>query len=156
MLTIKRRAIVKRYSDIKTFRENISARISEHGFYRSFMDEYHIQVLQDYRIAAAFAVGVLSLLEIEDEDRQKSINQVLSECEAVLADTSVYVLSEQDNPDNSELLEATIRKADEAVAHASNICNNFAVLFPEKIQVVVLKARDICELAMRRKRIGRT
>ena len=124
------------------------------GFKQSVMNVYHIQVLQNYRVAAAFAVPVLKIMADMDKNSCTCILAVAKECEEVLADKSVFVMNGKRNSEISKSLEKKVKKADDAVAHAGNICNNVAVLFPENIQSLILEARDICDLITKRKRFS--
>jgi hypothetical protein len=144
---------MRRYLGISDFRNAISALISEKGFQQRLIDEYHIQVLQDYRVAAAFLIPTLSMIELPDANHQKVISQIITQCEAILADDCVYMMTGDDSPVATTLLREAVIIADEAIIHAGNLCNNFVSgILPPKIHEIVLKARDICDTATKRKR----
>lgn len=147
---------MKRYKDRITFRKVFGAILSSHDLHRRDINEYHIQVLQDYRIAATFVIPILSLSIAKTTIKKfrKSMKSTLRECRAVLKNDSVFLMSNSDNQKKSKRLESTIRKADEAIIHAGNICYNMATSMPEEIQLLMLEARRLCDFAVRRKRIG--
>jgi hypothetical protein len=107
-----------------------------------------VQALCDYRKAAAFAVAILSVVEISDN---RYIEEVLAECEAILVDEVVYILDGGEvEAVESKRLKDSVSRAQEAIAHAGNICNNFMPgTIPEGIHEVVLRARNICDEAIK-------
>lgn len=139
---------MKRYSDRLNFSRAVRASIRKNGFQKRWIDSARLQALYDYRKAAAFVVAVLSVIEISDN---RYIKEVLAECEAVLADEAVYVLGdEEDDVAESKRLTLSALRAREAIAHAGNICNNFMPgTMPKMIHEVVLRARDICDKAIK-------
>ena len=144
------------YKNRIDFRKACKTFSSLHGLHRRDINEYHIQVLQDYRIAAAFVIPILSLSIAKTTVKKfrKSMRSTLRECRAVLKNDSVFLMSNFDNQKKSKRLENTIKKADEAVIHAGNICNNMAATMPEEIQALMSEARIICDFAVKRMRIG--
>ncbi|KKP68479.1 MAG: hypothetical protein UR66_C0005G0026 [Candidatus Moranbacteria bacterium GW2011_GWE1_35_17] len=141
---------MERYSSRIEFNKFTREYIKENGFHVDYIDVYHIQVLQDYRVAAIFASAILSLLETSDENLKKIISQTIKECEAVSSDDSVYVMNGPANIESSDLLSDAVKKAAQAVAHAGNLLNNSILRFPEKLIDVVMKARNVCDSATKR------
>jgi len=139
---------MKTYPSRLEFKGAVRASIRENGFQQEWIDSARVQALYDYRKAAAFAVAVLSVVEISDN---RYIKEVIAECEAILADEVVYVLgSVEADAVESKKLKDSVFRAQDAVAHAGNICNNFmpgSVL--ERIHEVVLRARNICDEAIK-------
>lgn len=137
----------------------ISALNEKHGCYwQNVIDESRIQELQNYRMAVAFAVPVLTAVEHEDEHYQACIRKIIDECEEVLKDESVYVIAGRRNPKLSQRLEDAVEKARDAVAHAGNLCNNLMPCLekqiPENLFALGLQARDVCDRAIKIKRFG--
>ena len=139
---------MKTYSSRLEFREAVRASIRKNGFQQKWIDGARVQALCDYRKAAAFVVAVLSVIEISDG---RYIKEVLAECEAVLVDDVVYVLDGEGADEvESKMLKNSVSRAQEAIAHAGNICNNFMPgTMPERIHEVVLRARNICDEAIK-------
>lgn len=148
---------MKRYADRETFYADLFTRMKgEVGLRQHSIDEYHIHVLETYRQAAAFAVMILNIAEVKDEKTREIVAQTLKECEDVLADESVYVLDDTDVPEFSKQLKAAVNKADDAIAHAANLCNNLIPCLPvsDKIIAIGLRARNVCDRASRRIRFS--
>ena len=143
---------MKRYPSRDDFRRNIVVS-DEKGFRQRLIDGYRVQVLQACRVAAAFVVAILSTAEITDEKLRQCMRELIVECEEVLNDDSVYVIIGRSNSSFSRQLAEAVKKADLAISHAGNFCNNMVpVIVPEKIHKVILRARDICEDATKWKR----
>ncbi len=145
---------MKSFSSLADFRKFYIEVQNRTGFRQRVIDVYHVQVLQKYCVAAAFAIPVLKLVEDLDKNLHQCISRVIDECEAVLADESIYLASGKRNLRLSRHLEKQVRKADDAIVHAGNILNNMIPLMPisERILLVGLRARDICDQATKRKR----
>lgn len=146
---------MKRYSNREELREAIAMVIRGYGFQQRYIDECRIQALQERRIAASFAVAILSVAvetaEISgQDDLKKVIERVIAECQMVLEDNSIYIQDNSENPENSRLLEDASEKALEAVSHAGNLCNNLLLLFSGNMQKIILQARDRCDFTTRR------
>jgi len=126
----------------------------KHGCYwQSEVDEYHIRVLQNYRMVAAFVVPTLTAAEQVDERYQACIRKIIDECEDVLKDESIYIVVGKGNPKLSKKLEESVEGASNAIAHAGNLCNELMCALenrvPEKIMALITRARDMCNRAIR-------
>lgn len=150
---------MKMYPNVCVFRNEIQA--DDNKFSQRVMDKFHIQVLQDYRIAAAFVVGMLKTFAmrkgIVDGINYDEINEfakgVLSECNAVLADESIFIMNGRRNKKASKGLEEAVKKASDAVAHAGNFCNNPLPLLlrtRDEFMPLAYQARELCDKATRR------
>jgi hypothetical protein len=131
----------------------------KHGCYwQSVIDESRIWELQNYQMAAAFTTPILITVEQMDEHYRVCIRKVINECEEVLKDESIYVVAGRGNPRLSQKLGDAVEKARDAVAHAGNLCNNLIPCLekqiPENLFALGLRARDICDRAIRIKRFG--
>ena len=131
----------------------------KHGcFWQSVIDESRIWELQNYRMAAAFATPILITVEQVDKNYQACIRKTIDECEEVLKDESIYVVAGRVNLKLSQKLRDAVEKARDAVAHAGNLCNNLMPglekQIPENLFALGLRARDICDRAIKIKRFG--
>lgn len=131
----------------------------KHGcFWQSVIDESKIWEMQNYRTAVAFTVPILIAVENVDKNYQDCIRKFIDECEAVLKDESIYIIAGKGNPRLSKKLRDAVEKARDAVAHASNLCNNLMPVLEKQIPgnlfALGLRARDICDRAIRIKRFG--
>ena len=143
---------MKRYPSIDYYRQEIATWDSK-GFRQRLIDGYHVQVLQACRTAVAFAVAIISVVEFPDKRLQAYALEVIAGCENILKDDSVYVVSGRSSAKFSKQLQDAVRKAENAVVLAGNFCNNLVPgIVPEKIHEVLLRARDICDEAMKWKR----
>jgi hypothetical protein len=142
---------MKYFFNLEDFWEYVQGQI----FTRKGADAYQVQVLQNYRVAAAFAFSILKIIKDMDKNIQECIANVIAECESVLADKSIFLAAGKRNPKLSKRLYEAVEKADNAVAHAGNILNNIVPLLPVSGEIlsVALRARDICDSITRRKRI---
>lgn len=131
---------------------------NKHGFWQSVIDESKIWELQNYRMAAMFTVPILITVEQVDKNLQACIRKIIDECEEVLKDESLYIVAGKGNQKLSRKLKDAVEKARDAVAHAGNVCNNLIPLLekqiPENLFALGLRARDICDRAIRIKRFG--
>jgi hypothetical protein len=146
---------MKVFKNIMAFWElYIDALSIKHGCYwQRVIDEYNIRVLQNYRIAAAFAVPILITVENVDKNLQACIRRIIDECEEVLKDESLYIVAGKRNPKLSQKLGDAVEKASDAVAHAGNLCNNLIPYLenqiPANLFALGLRARDICDRAIK-------
>jgi hypothetical protein len=146
---------MKRFLNAKDFFErHIDILAGKFGYRQNIMDKYHIQVLQNYRIAAAFAVPAMNLMKnvikTKDEKIKQGINEIIAECEKVLEDKSIYIMIGKSDSKLSEQLEEAVRKATKAISHSGNTFNNLSLLVPEKFLPIIFGARDICDWASKR------
>jgi hypothetical protein len=145
---------VKHYPSKEYFRKILYADFDKLGIEQSLIDELYIQVLQEYRIAAAFVIGVLSVIETKDDRMTQGVKDVITKCEEVLSDDSVYEMTGRSNRKISKKLEDAVKKADDVICIAEGLCNCALPLagLPDNVLSVVLRARDICMHATRRRR----
>lgn len=150
---------MKVFKDIRAFWDlYIDVLNNKHGFWQSVIDESRIWELQNYRMAAAFAVPILITVEQVDEHYQACIRKIIDKCEAVLKDESIYTVAGRKNLKLSGKLRGAVIKARNAVAHAGNLCNELMCglenRVPEKTMALITRVRDRCDRAVKIKRFG--
>jgi hypothetical protein len=149
---------MERYSNRDEFRKSTGIFSLEHDWLQKFVDEHYIQALGERRVAAAFAVAILSVVaetpEISErgDSLQKIIRDVVAECQSVLEDNSVYILDDFEISENSKFLEGACQKALKTVSQAGNLCNNLPLCFSNNANTekLILQARDMCDSATKR------
>lgn len=150
---------MKVFKNIATFWNlHIEVLNNKHGWWQSVIDESRIWELQNYRMAATFAVPIMITVEHVDKNYQSCIREIIDECEKVLKDESIYIVAGKGNPKLSQKLRNAVEKARDAVAHAGNLCNNLVPFLekqiPENLFALGLRARDICNRAIKIKRFS--
>lgn len=136
--------------------------IYPHHFKQKRFDQYHIQVLQSYRLAVMFVVPLFHAIIIElvtgpmgNEATLTILKKVLDECEVVAKNTKIYVLDGSANKELSSRLKREVDLADEAICHAGNLCNNFVPgQLTKYTHELALRAHDICDAATKRMRFS--
>ncbi len=122
-------------------------------FSQSRLDEYYVIALQNYRMAVAFTMPVLIIVENVDEKVQPYVREIINECEEMLANESIYIVTGKHNLKLSKELRIVVERAAEVVAHAGNICNNIIPSLigriSEETLSVGMRARDICDRSMK-------
>lgn len=149
---------MERYPNRDEFKKSTGILSLEHDWLQKFVDEHNIQALGERRVAVAFAVAILSVVAETPEvsgrgdSPQKTIREVVAECQSVLEDNSVYILDDSEISENSKFLEDACEKALKAVSQAGNLCNNLPLLFSNNAEVekLILQARDMCDSAAKR------
>lgn len=141
---------MKRYKSRNDFRKTITGLISKKGFQQDLLDEYHIEVLEGYRIAAAYCIPVLTLMITASNG--SFLSEIIKECRGILTKGKIFMLSASSNLKASRALERAVKEADKCIVMAGNVCNNGLCQAPDYLKELLMEARDVCDAATKRKR----
>ena len=148
---------MEKYANLGKLWDGLSAQMLD-GYRQDLIALYNSCVFQAYREAAMFIVPLFRLMMLNIAKKVKpefvqTFKEVLEECEAVAANGSIYLYN-GNNELLSDELKILVEKADIAIGHAGNLCNNFPPdLLPEEIHNLIMLGRDICDNVTRRIRI---